>query len=301
MTETTATFLVALTLWLSQRGPGRWYRLGTGIAFGMSALCRPTFWAFGGLIVLYWFWRNRRAMTADAASIRHIVRGPAWVVTGTLLAAAPWLLRNIHSMGSPILTTTHGGYTLLLGHNPFYTAAVVDKPWGAVWDISQDAGWKTWLETRLTAEGIPMERISPASELVRDRWMSAQALQYLRDAPGPFLRSSVTLVCRFWNIVPLTTTTRPVPWMIRWGIGGFYALVFLAMLRGLWGLQKEERRRWGPFLLLIISFTAVHFLYWADMRMRAPLVPAIALLAARGVADVARRRSIGQIVSPGPA
>ena len=32
-------------------------------------------------------------------------------------------------------------------------------------------------------------------------------------------------------------------------------------------------------LVLIVSFTAVHALYWADMRMRTPLVPAIALLA----------------------
>jgi len=34
---------------------------------------------------------------------------------------------------------------------------------------------------------------------------------------------------------------------------------------------------------LILSLTAVHAFYWSDMRMRAPLVPAIALLAASGV------------------
>ena len=40
---------------------------------------------------------------------------------------------------------------------------------------------------------------------------------------------------------------------------------------------------WRPVLVLIVSFTAVHSIYWADMRMRAPLVPAIALLAAAGL------------------
>ena len=36
-------------------------------------------------------------------------------------------------------------------------------------------------------------------------------------------------------------------------------------------------------LALLISFTIVHSLYWADMRMRTPLAPAIALLAARAL------------------
>jgi hypothetical protein len=35
-------------------------------------------------------------------------------------------------------------------------------------------------------------------------------------------------------------------------------------------------------LLLAISFTAVHLVYWTDMRMRAPLIPAVALAAAAG-------------------
>jgi hypothetical protein len=41
-------------------------------------------------------------------------------------------------------------------------------------------------------------------------------------------------------------------------------------------------------VLLIVAFMAVHAVYWTDARMRAPLIPAVALLAARGVACVSR-------------
>ena len=41
-------------------------------------------------------------------------------------------------------------------------------------------------------------------------------------------------------------------------------------------------------LLLILNFTLVHLFYWSNMRMRAPLVPLIALVAARGIAGLFR-------------
>ena len=41
-------------------------------------------------------------------------------------------------------------------------------------------------------------------------------------------------------------------------------------------------------LLLILNFTLVHLVYWSNMRMRAPLVPLIALIAARGLGQSTR-------------
>jgi hypothetical protein len=35
--------------------------------------------------------------------------------------------------------------------------------------------------------------------------------------------------------------------------------------------------------MAVLGLTAVHAAYWTDLRMRAPLVPAIALIAAAGV------------------
>jgi hypothetical protein len=43
-------------------------------------------------------------------------------------------------------------------------------------------------------------------------------------------------------------------------------------------------------MLLIAAFTLVHLVFWTDMRMRAPIVPAIALLASRGLGGFSPRR-----------
>jgi hypothetical protein len=49
--------------------------------------------------------------------------------------------------------------------------------------------------------------------------------------------------------------------------------------------------RFGAFwsLLLAASFTGVHIMYWTDMRMRTPMMPAIAIAAAAGMAWVVGR------------
>jgi hypothetical protein len=40
----------------------------------------------------------------------------------------------------------------------------------------------------------------------------------------------------------------------------------------------------------VASFTAVHTFYWTDMRMRAPLVGVVCLLAAAGGAQLATKK-----------
>ncbi len=49
------------------------------------------------------------------------------------------------------------------------------------------------------------------------------------------------------------------------------------------GLDRRDIWRWPDLAapLAIIGLTLVHSVYWTDLRMRAPLVPAIALIAAR--------------------
>jgi hypothetical protein len=180
--------------------------------------------------------------------------------------------------GRPIVTTTHGGYTLLLGHNPVYYREVVEKPWGAVWSGKSLTMWQESLGAAMRADGV-----HPNDEVARDRWMYQQAWRNIADDPGLAVRAGLTLLGRFWNVMPMSTEERSLPAVLRWGIGVFYTAVFVAMGLGVWRLTREEWSRWWPLVALIVSFTCVHSLYWADMRMRAPLVPAIALLAARGL------------------
>jgi 4-amino-4-deoxy-L-arabinose transferase-like glycosyltransferase len=290
MTETTATFLAALLLWMTlrARSPSGWF--AAGAAFGLACLCRPTFWAFGvclGLLELVQLilFRATGPRNPDSTSgWQDSARRACWGALGMAAIIAPWALRNMRTMHHLILTTTHGGYTLILGHNPVYTREVLDRGWGAPWEGASFEDWSSELEAEMRHElGVqPLDK-TPEFEVARDGWMNRRALAYIFAEPATALRAGISLVFRFWNVTPLQTAARPIGAGLRWTIGVFYSLMFLAMIAGLWKSRRSTLHGWQPLIVLIVSFTAVHFFYWADMRMRAPLVPAISLLAARGI------------------
>jgi hypothetical protein len=282
MTETLAAFLAVVLLWLCLNPPSLVRDSGLGLAFGLGCLCRPTFWAFGVLAGACWCLNAIFAQKRDAISWSTRGRGALALVAGLVLAVAPWGIRNCLVMGRPVTTTTHGGYTLLLGHNPAYTRAVVEQPWGAVWEGASFDDWSAALEAELARENPPLDvsHLSPAVELARDDWMNRQARDYIRSEPTIAVRSGLTLLGRFWSVIPLATKNAPISRSIRILIAAWYTAVLIALACGAFRILRGDWRPWVPLLALIAGFTLVHSLYWADMRMRAPLVPAISLIAA---------------------
>jgi len=313
MTETTAAFLAAVVLWLCSERPGRLRSFGFGVALGMCCLCRPTFWAFAAVAAVVWgilYWRresrsNLPSSTGRANGGEVDAMGPppsppatlpegegrsehdCWrnalaTLAGIALVIAPWALRNAVVTGWPIVTTTHGGYTLLLAHNPAYTRAVVEQPWGSLFEGAAFDEWSAGLEADMARENPPIDssHLSPAAELARDRWMNEHAWKYIREEPGTAVRAGLTLLGRFWNLTPFATERTPVSKTMRIGVAAFYVAVTVALLAGFCRRSRADWLRWWPAAALIVSFSLVHSLYWADMRMRTPVVPAIALFAA---------------------
>jgi hypothetical protein len=39
---------------------------------------------------------------------------------------------------------------------------------------------------------------------------------------------------------------------------------------------------WSPLMMLIVCFVAAHTVYWSNLRMRGPIMPAVCLLATVG-------------------
>jgi hypothetical protein len=208
---------------------------------------------------------------------------------------APWVVRNVLVFKRPILATTHGGYTLLLGNNPVFYREVVARPWGTVWDdAAQDqtrAAWLAGVEADLRADLGRLRSDEPS----RDRWMYRRALKNMSDESGLFLRSCWLRCGRFWNVVPLGPAQRTIPPAALWAVGLFYGVINVALLVGVLSLLKKDRPGWLPLLLLIVGFCLVHLFYWSNTRMRAPVIPAIALIAALGLGVLADRgRHAGQ-------
>ena len=66
--------------------------------------------------------------------------------------------------------------------------------------------------------------------------------------------------------------------MLSGAIAIWYTAVFLMAISGL--IRHSHRvRPWAAGLLLVVSLTGLHSVYWSNMRMRSPLVPVVSLLA----------------------
>lgn len=271
MTETLAAFLTAALL-AAATWPRTWRReLLVGGLLGLAALCRPTYLVVAGL------WLLADLLPIGGVPMTFRLRRAALIGLASFLVVLPWGVRNRQVLGHWIFATTHGGYTLFLAHNPVYTLDVVQGPWDTGWEqYNRDI---TFLSPLLKPE-LPWSAV-PEFEVALDREYSRDAWTYLVDDPWIALRSGVTLWRRFWSCLPLQNSSTSTG--VRTAIGVFYGVTLALSLLGVWSLWRGDWSRWLPAFALIAGFAAVHFLYWADMRMRAPLTPAIALLAAQGI------------------
>ena len=224
---------------------------------------------------------------------------------------APWAIRNQVQFGRPIVTTTHGGYTLLLANNPDFYQWLSLRPVGR--RVAQ----------RRT--GRRLANAAPGNELQADRLAYREAWATIRQQPERFAYACLVRLGRLWS--PLPHRLRPDEsaarrWS-RWPVAAWYAAEFLLASLGVWRLGRRQKcgvrstgygvrstesgvggadrpdplpsppsdssfnlqpssLMWG--FLLVGCVTAVHTVYWTDMRMRGPLMPVVAIAAIAALA-----------------
>lgn len=260
MTETLAACLVALALWGAALGGARG-PVAAGLGLGLAALCRPSllpaaFLAAGGGLLL------------DPGRPADRLARALTLMVATLAVVLPWVIRNALLFGEPVWTTTHGGYTLALANNPAYYGDVVHGPPGAVWSGPNQVAWIRSINA--ATAGLP----EPAA----DRLLRREAIACARERPGDFGRATLARLGRFWGVMPAAAV---YPARLRWAVAAWTIPLWgLALL----GVARPEAWRGARSLApaLVLTLTAIHSVYWTDLRMRAPLVSALALLAAAG-------------------
>lgn len=287
MTETLATLaaviaLLALTC-VSRRGTAR-SALAAGLALALCVLCRPVFLLWGIISALaLMLVRDKRQVVTESNSQAQGWKLSAACALGLVAGLLPWAVRNQMQLGAPIVTTTHGGYTFWLANNVDFYRYLREGNWGEIW--TAEALVRRWQEE--TA------RLPADSELARDRLAYRLARQDISQQPAMFVYSCLVRLGRFWSLAPQRITARSTPaeQALRIAIAVGYAVEHVLMLAGVVVLLRQQHWRagwvWG--VLLLVSLSAAHLVYWTDMRMRAPGVPAEALLAAIGAAGVADR------------
>jgi Dolichyl-phosphate-mannose-protein mannosyltransferase len=258
MTETPTAFLVAATL-AALTYPGNLGKVLGGLSLGFAVLCRPSVLAGTTLVILADF------LVKSGSLADRMVRGSVLVLmVGVVLLA--WTIRNMSLFGEPIFTTTHGGYTLALANNPVYYREVLNGPPGRVWSGADQFLWWDSVN-RATAR---------MSEPQADRYLRATVWELARARPADFARASLARLGRFWGLAPAASV---YPSRIRWVTIAWTIPFWIALL---FGLMQGELWRWPRIAapLWVAGLTLVHCVFWTDLRMRAPIVPAIALIAA---------------------
>ena len=278
MTETLATFLAVLGLFCLTRLDEKRTFWEAGLAGGclaLAALCRPVFlvWlvmaAVATLLLRTGPWRR----TANVATFLFIA----------IVVLAPWAIRNYRVLGQPIVTTTHGGNTLLLGNNPEFYRYLREGHWGTALSAGQ----------RLhTPDSLFLLRLETGDDVASDKEAYQLTRKHIRENPGMFAYSCVYRVRRLWGLLPFRTeANEPIAHRLsRWSVACWYAVAMMLSGIGAWTIGRRLWRTpwlWG--LLLCAAVTGVHTFYWTDMRMRAPFVPVLCLAAAVGIGRVAAR------------
>jgi hypothetical protein len=266
MTETPTAFLLAATLAAlncrGMHGPA----LG-GLGFGLAALCRPSILAGATLVIL-------GAFVVKPGSWKDRVKRVGILLLTIATVLFPWAIRNMSLLGEPVFTTTHGGYTLALANNPVYYRDVLNGPPGSVWTGHDQ--WVWWDSVNRETAGM--------SEPQADRYLRATVRELIRERPLDFARASLARLGRFWGFAP-AASVYPTP--VRWATFAWTIPFWVAVLLG---LRKADLWRWPRVAapLLVLGLTMVHCVFWTDLRMRAPIIPALALIAAGATLPSAR-------------
>jgi 4-amino-4-deoxy-L-arabinose transferase-like glycosyltransferase len=306
MTETLATFLAALAWWIwlivypftsnqtctsKHRNRSQWIALVSfGTVIGLSLLARPTAapWAvlcIGGMLFIGCSCWKRRVNDCLLTSV--II----------LCVVMPWVLRNIATLGHPIWATTHGGYTLLLANNPSLYSHFGKNGPSRNWDTSSfDSAWA--VRHSLPPNSVPppsgfwlqmhvkdASDLTPFDEVADDQFAYRAAIDTIQSAPAQFWVSCLYRAGWLWALWPNAGSPKTV--MV---IGGWYTATFALALIGFgWIIRSGGYRGWLVGFALILSLTAVHSVYWSNMRMRSPATPCVVLLAMIGVQVVQRQ------------
>jgi hypothetical protein len=257
--------------------------LATGVLAGLCVLCRPEF--------LVWLVASVFAFVLVVKQPRRFGRA-ALACVAAAIVVSPWAIRNLVVFGRPIVTTTHGGHTLLLGNNPSFYEYLRSGPWGSVW--TSEGLRQSWIEARNSnadPDAYPPAAVihTPTGlrpdELAVDRWSYRQAFKHIRAEPAMFAYSCLVRVGRLWAVLPHQTSADESPTRrgLRYAVGIWYAFELMLAALGAWFLRGQLfKHPWLWATLLVLSLTLVHAFYWTDMRMRAPLMPVVALAAAYG-------------------
>lgn len=268
LSEGLFTLLLLAMVLLSQRarerlraGATAWGAAASaGVVGGLATLTRGLFVGYPLLVAL--------ALAATPVGPAPNGRGRRWraalaLTVAYALTLTPWALRNAHAVGSPVPVATQGGLTLYSSWFP---------PDGTVFGLLADD------DVTRGAAGL--------SETEQSRYFTAATVEGLAEEPGRIprllaLKVLYLIVPLDWEVLPLYGAVNPTYVVVA----AWAALCFVG-----WG--SARRREAWPLWLPVAYLLGMSLVFYGSPRMRAPIDPLLAALAAAAVVELARRRGV---------
>jgi 4-amino-4-deoxy-L-arabinose transferase-like glycosyltransferase len=252
-----------------------------GALLALASLARPTGLVFAEWVALVFLLFSRVPLKLRAARVGVAVVAFALVLT-------PWVVRNYRAFDHFIPFTTHGGMTFYQGNN----IRVLEVPQyrGGVAPVDQIPG---------------AESLKSLTQLEREEAGWTLGKQFLKENKRQIPRLLWNKFARFWRFrTDVGLSGIKSGWWFgkdtiagrlaaNLDVGFAYAIVAIPLM---WLGLVASWRRWRQLLFLhgmILAHTAVSLVFHGSLRMRSPIEPVIAILAAFGLvwaADAVRSR-----------
>jgi 4-amino-4-deoxy-L-arabinose transferase-like glycosyltransferase len=261
-----------------------WRAIVPGFAWGLVALLRANALVLGPLGAVWWIFG-----TGIPGKGRRRVRACLFLL-GFAAAVAPATAVNalVARPSELILTTWQAGANFYIGNGPGATGAYAAPPFVDANPAREADDFAAEASRRVGRPLGPSEvsRFWLAEGLARWRGAPLASLRLLAYKLGLLAHDLEIPDNQDMEVVRLVAAPR-----LAWGVLGFGALIPFAAL----GLGREERT---PFWWLLVLATAAGLattaVFFVVGRYRIPWIPGLALLAAAGAIDLARRVAHGR-------
>ncbi|MBN1793578.1 MAG: glycosyltransferase family 39 protein [Candidatus Omnitrophica bacterium] len=255
LTETLYIFLSVLTITFlisALKGTSRFRFFMTGILWGITFLCRPE---FGGFLVFVLGYMALR----EGILTKAFMQRASLLVIGTLIAIAPWAIRNALVHHAFILGTTTFGTQLYGGNSPYTTG-----------------GTDGWASVGVDYDFPPGIKPNRMPEVECQSILVKEALQYIRENPGRIVRIWPRKLLNFYRIYPSTASLRHKIFM---GFQDGFLYVF-TLIGTVVAFRRYPLAR--LFFLYGVFYTILITLLISELRYRFYITPFWIVLAAVG-------------------
>ena len=304
------TLLIVLTVYLfSITPPSDGFRrlalIGlSGIALGVTVLCRPIFFAylpFAVLLILFRYGENWRCRIAYAAIL----------AVAAFFTIMPWTLRNYARYDRLLLVSTGTGLFLWRGNNELTRGDTDDRY------LDPGAGdvWLTRLQSMPLSQRKELSHkyqsvshdLQELDNIDKDRYLQKLAISFIVQNPARsmalFFQKIQTLYTPFTAVRPehaniFNDMQRFVFLLI------FYPTLVLGVIGVVHGLSNWRDHL--PLYMAVVSISVAYGVTTAAARFRIPIDPFIVLYAAQGAVfawgliRTAQRQLEDFLLSPAP-